>query len=69
MPIQHFVQGCPTCGRKLQVLIEYDGQEMVCQHCGGDFFAKATAVQSETNDDILDRVEALLDSPPPRRPR
>ena len=69
MPTTHFVQSCPTCGRKLQVRIEYDGREMVCQHCGGDFLAEASANVEEKGDGILDRVEALLDSTPPRQPR
>ena len=34
-----FVQECPTCGRRLQVRVQYLGRHLVCQHCGGEFHA------------------------------
>lgn len=33
--VTYFVQQCPTCGRRLQVKVEYMGMEVICQHCGG----------------------------------
>jgi predicted RNA-binding Zn-ribbon protein involved in translation (DUF1610 family) len=35
----YFVQGCPTCGRRLHVRVEYLGKRVVCQHCGGSLVA------------------------------
>ena len=35
----YFVQECPTCGRNLQVRVEYLGKQVVCQHCGARFEA------------------------------
>jgi hypothetical protein len=35
----YFVQECPTCGRSLQICVEYLGRQVVCQHCHGRFEA------------------------------
>ena len=35
----YFVQECPTCGRRLQIRVEYLGKQVVCQHCQGRFLA------------------------------
>ena len=35
----YFVQECPTCGRRLQIRVEYLGKRVVCQHCQGKFVA------------------------------
>ena len=35
----YFVQDCPTCGRKLNVRVEYLGRKVVCQHCRAPFVA------------------------------
>jgi DNA-directed RNA polymerase subunit RPC12/RpoP len=35
----YFIQECPTCGRSLQVRVEYLGRQVVCQHCRGQFLA------------------------------
>ena len=35
----YFVQECPTCGRRLQIRLEYLGKRVVCQHCQGTFAA------------------------------
>ncbi len=35
----YFVQECPTCGRRLQIRVEYLGKQVVCQHCQGRFVA------------------------------
>ena len=37
--VTYFVQDCPTCGRKLNVRVEYLGRKVVCQHCRGAFVA------------------------------
>ena len=35
----YFVQECPTCGRNLQVRVQYLGKQVVCQHCSARFEA------------------------------
>jgi hypothetical protein len=35
----YFVQGCPTCGRRLHVRVEYLGKKVICQHCRGPLVA------------------------------
>ena len=35
----YFVQECPTCGRRLQIRVEYLGKKVVCQHCLGHLMA------------------------------
>jgi hypothetical protein len=35
----YFVQECPTCGRNLQIRVQYLGKQVVCQHCGARFEA------------------------------
>ena len=62
----YFVKECPTCGRKLQVRVEYLGREMVCNHCGGDFLAGDandvfTPDEEDCSDAILLRVDKLID--------
>lgn len=62
----YFVKECPTCGRKLQVRVEYLGREMVCNHCGGDFLAGDaqdvfTPSDEECSDAILLRIDGLID--------
>jgi len=68
-----FVKECPTCGRKLQVRIEYLGREMMCNHCGGDFIAhENTSPQQapESSDAMIARVDKLLEiEQPPGKPR
>lgn len=60
----YFVQDCPTCGRKLNVRVEYLGRKVVCQHCrapfsAGDVEGAAQAAQlSGTR--LLDRAAELI---------
>ena len=58
----YFVQSCPTCGRRLQVRIEYLGKEVMCQHCRAHFHASDSsmpAAAAETGA-LLERVDQLL---------
>ena len=54
-----FVQRCPTCGRQLQVRIEYLGRELSCEHCAGKFVA---AVEDSDPDSsaIIKRADELI---------
>lgn len=35
----YYVQECPTCGRSLQIRVEYLGKRVACQHCAAKFEA------------------------------
>jgi len=60
----YFVQECPTCGRKLQVRIQYLGKQVVCQHCGARFEAydpsSAAYPPPLSSLSLLERAEQLL---------
>lgn len=43
----YFVQGCPTCGRRVQVRMEYLGKYVTCHHCNQAFLADGGVKQSE----------------------
>ncbi len=42
-----FVQECPTCGRQLQVRVEYLGKIVACRHCKASFDACDPSSQPE----------------------
>jgi hypothetical protein len=60
----YFVQECPTCGRKLQVRVQYLGKQVVCQHCSAKFEAcdpaSAAYPPSSSSLSLLERAEQLL---------
>ena len=60
----YFVQECPTCGRNLQVRIQYLGKQVVCQHCGARFDAydpgSANCPAPPSSLSLLERAEQLL---------
>jgi hypothetical protein len=60
----YFVQECPTCGRNLQVRVEYLGKQVICQHCGARLEAcePGTAAHSPSSSglSLLERAEHLL---------
>lgn len=59
----YFVQECPTCGRGLQIRVEYLGRQVVCQHCHGRFEANQGATPLTGNaTDLLRRADELLES-------
>jgi hypothetical protein len=62
----YFVQECPTCGRSLQVRVEYLGRQVMCQHCHGSFEAYDPAnsreVPAKTPPSLLHRADQLLES-------
>ncbi len=59
----YFVQECPTCGRRVNIRIEYLGRQVVCQHCRGQFIARDPANKGGTNsEDLLQRAEVLLEN-------
>lgn len=59
----YFVQECPTCGRNLQIRVEYLGKKVVCQHCRGMFSAADPNMRcdcGEDNSSLLRRADELL---------
>jgi hypothetical protein len=58
----YYVQECPTCGRRLQIRVEYLGRRVVCQHCRGAFIAADPAMRIDCGTNILERADALLAS-------
>jgi len=60
----YFVQECPTCGRNLQVRVEFLGKQVICQHCGARFEAcepgSAAYPPSSSSLSLLERAEHLL---------
>ena len=59
----YFVQGCPICGRRLNIRIEYLGRQLVCRHCGGQFVAQDPANGPLPDSEALRRAQQLLDHP------
>ncbi|MBA3484908.1 MAG: response regulator [Pirellulales bacterium] len=62
----YFVQECPTCGRNLQVRVEYMGKRVVCQHCKARFEAcdpsSASYPPMESSLSLLARADQLIES-------
>ena len=60
----YFVQECPTCGRNLQVRVEYLGKQVICQHCGARFEAcepgSAAYPPNGSSLSVLERAERLI---------
>jgi hypothetical protein len=58
-----FQQGCPVCGRRLEIDVNLLGRRVYCQHCGGGFVAMdASLVKAAAPIDQADvRVDALLE--------
>jgi hypothetical protein len=61
----YFLRECPTCGRQLQIRVEYLGKMVMCRHCQGQFTAlDPTCTRcdcAEANSTLLRRVDELLD--------
>ena len=61
----YFSQPCPTCGRTLQIRVQYLGRDLQCHHCSGKFLAYDPAdggpPPSNSGLDLLARAELLLD--------
>jgi hypothetical protein len=60
----YFVQECPTCGRKLEIRVQYLGKQVVCQHCNAQFEAydasSAGYPPPASSLSLLERAEQLL---------
>jgi DNA-directed RNA polymerase subunit M/transcription elongation factor TFIIS len=62
----YFIRSCPTCGRSLEVRVEYLGKMVSCKHCSAQFdtsdppYYSDSANESSLN--LLARAEELLES-------
>jgi hypothetical protein len=69
----YFVQECPTCGRRLQIRVEYLGRKVVCKHCQGQLIAADPSNLCRdcgaSGSSLLRRADALLDSLANRNPQ
>ena len=71
--VTYFMQDCPTCGRKLNMRVEYLGKKVVCQHCRGSFLAwdpegAPSGRKSQSNSSfalsgtkLMDRAQELIE--------
>jgi hypothetical protein len=70
--LTYFVQECPTCGRSLQVRVEYLGRQVACQHCHGCFEAVDPTNSRRVPHqrlNLLDRADQLLEAVEQHRDR
>ncbi len=62
----YFCQECPTCGRRVQIRVEYLGRLLKCHHCQGQLFAADPVNRrfdcAERTDELLRRADELLES-------
>ena len=62
----YFVRTCPTCGRALEIRVEYLGRRVSCRHCSAQFETSDSLADSDYTSDsslnLLARVEELIDS-------
>ena len=62
----YYVQECPTCGRSLQVRVEYLGKRVACQHCAAKFVACDPSSNgfdaSDSGISMLERADELIES-------
>jgi hypothetical protein len=59
----YFARECPTCGRSLQVKIQFMGKRVTCPHCSAAFLATDRPCAANPRNEVsstLDRVESLL---------
>ncbi len=60
-----FLRECPTCGRRLQIRVEYLGRMVRCKHCEALFEADDPSHPTpsvEPSESLLDRANHLLET-------
>ena len=58
-----FLRDCPTCGRRLQIRVEYLGRTVRCKHCDALFEADDPShpkLSPHAGESLLDRANHLL---------
>lgn len=62
----YFIRSCPTCGRSLEVRVEYLGKVVSCKHCSAQFDTSDPPYfsdrASESSLNLLARAEELIES-------
>lgn len=62
----YFIRSCPTCGRSLEVRVEYLGKMVLCQHCSAKFDTSDPPYYSdgasESSLTLLARADELIES-------
>lgn len=62
----YFIRSCPTCGRSLEVRVEYLGKTVSCKHCSAEFDTSDPPYISDSSSDssfnLLARAEELIES-------
>ena len=62
----YFTQECPTCGRGLQIRVDFLGKKVICQHCRGELLALDASSNrypdSRPADNLLRRANELLET-------
>jgi hypothetical protein len=61
--LNYFETECCTCGRKLQVRVEYMGKNVLCPQCHGQFVANDPLLSSKKpmqQLSLLERADQLL---------
>ena len=60
----YYDQPCPVCGRSLRIRVEYQGRQVKCRHCHGEFEAydpsHADYPPEQSGLALLQRAEELL---------
>jgi DNA-directed RNA polymerase subunit M/transcription elongation factor TFIIS len=61
-----FIRSCPTCGRSLEVRVEYLGKRVSCRHCSAEFDTSDPPYYSdgasESSLNLLARAEELIET-------
>ena len=60
MVLTYYLQPCPTCGRRLQIRIEYINRKVICYHCNASFVASDPDIGSAPESPI---VESACETP------
>jgi hypothetical protein len=55
-----FHQGCPVCGRRLEIDVALLGAKVYCQHCGGGFVAMDSSLLPGQGEVVTARADELL---------
>jgi hypothetical protein len=63
----YFIRNCPTCGRSLEIRVEYLGKLLKCRHCTAEFLAvdDSAAIANASDGaahELLARAERLIAS-------
>jgi hypothetical protein len=60
----YYDQPCPVCGRSLRIPVQYQGRQVRCRHCHGQFEAydpsSADYPPEESGVALLQRADELL---------